>query len=142
MSPDARRPESAVQLSDILDLQRHFDGVVDRAVGGVRVELREEIRSGHELLNVKMVELAKAAKDAAIVHEQVHVEADAELRRARERYDAWLNREELNDAVRGAILGKFRYVWNTVAPHWKFLATLLLGLAGLLGNIQVDLGVR
>lgn len=141
MSADARRPESAVQLSDILDLQRHFDGVVERAVGSVRTDLREEMRSGHDLLTAKMDGLAKAAKDAAIVHEQEHIEAEAEFRRARERYDAWLDREELNDAVRGAILGKFRYVWNTVAPHWKFLATLLLGLAGLLGNIQVGVGV-
>lgn len=137
MLGDGRAPESQVRLSDILDVHRDLMG----AMGAVESRLRSEMQSGHTTLTGQISDLVKAHRDAAILHEQEHIKTDQQWAQAKARYDAWLDREELNEAVKGRILAGFRYVVNTVGPHWRFLGILLAGLAALLGNVKIDLDV-
>lgn len=119
-------PGSYVLVSDLMDL---WDG------------LREELQRSEDRMTGAIDAVRHEVNASAVVHEQEHGLEKRERDEAFARYNAYLKAEEINQAVKGRLLGYFRFFLDVGGRNWKLVATVVLGILGASGHISVGVGL-
>lgn len=121
--------------------RRRFDTELLEAFDRVRSELRDEVRASEGRVQASLLELRSDFDAATVTHAGIHAVEGESRSIAHSRFEAFMQRAELEAARRDGALGIIRFGFDLVGRNWRGIVALGGVVAMILGNIRVDVGV-
>lgn len=121
--------------------RRRFDTDLLEAFDRVRDELRREIRESEKRVHISLTDLRSDVESANVTHAGIHAVEGESRSIAHSRFEAFMQRAELEAARRDGALGIIRFAFDLVGRNWRGIVALGGAAAVILGNVQVEVGL-
>lgn len=134
----SQNPASYVTVGDLLTFAEWMRSLNNDA----KEEMRDELGAAVDRMTDSMNETRSVLRDFTMTHLQEHEAAKHDRTEAQARIEAFMAAAEVERAVKGRLLGIFRFGVDVLGRNWKLIATIGLALLGLTGHITIAVGAN
>lgn len=114
-------------------------------IRALRVEARADLKNAEDRMTAQVSRLEGDFHDFAKTHTETHRDEALARRRDHDRYDSFLKRLEIDDAVKAGMLATIRLTFEWAARYGRPLISFIVALAVLFGfvtgNLHFSVGV-